>query len=42
LKSITILPRKTFKYVRIQTAVFELIKGWQEPTVFEAFELMQA
>ncbi|OFX56301.1 MAG: hypothetical protein A2066_12930 [Bacteroidetes bacterium GWB2_41_8] len=41
LKSITILPRKTFKYVRIQTAVFELIKGWQEPTVFEAFELMQ-
>lgn len=42
LKSITILPRKTFKYVRIQTAVFELIKGWQEPTIFEAFELMPA
>lgn len=41
LKSITILPRKTFKYVRIQTAVFELIKGWQEPTIFEAFELMK-
>ncbi|MBV5313799.1 MAG: hypothetical protein JZU47_10920 [Prolixibacteraceae bacterium] len=40
LKSITILPRKTFKYVRIQTAVFELIKGWSEPTIFEAFELM--
>lgn len=41
IKSITILPRKTFKYVRIQTAVFELIKGWGQPTVFEAFELMQ-
>lgn len=40
IKQITILPRKTFKYVRIQTAVFELIKGWQEPTIFEAFELM--
>lgn len=41
IKSITILPRKTFKYVRIQTAVFELVKGWDKPTVFEAFELMQ-
>jgi len=41
LKSITILPRKTFKYVRIQTCVFELIKGWKEETVFKAFELMQ-
>lgn len=40
LKSITILPRKTFKYVRIQTCVFELIKGWKEDTVFHAFELM--
>lgn len=40
LKSITILPRKTFKYVRIQTAVFELVKGYDKPTIFEAFELM--
>jgi type I restriction-modification system DNA methylase subunit len=40
IKSITILPRKTFKYVRIQTAVFELVKGWEEETVFKAFELM--
>lgn len=40
IKSITILPRKTFKYVRIQTAVFELVKGWQEETIFKAFELM--
>lgn len=42
LKSITILPRKTFKYVRIQTAVFELIKGWEEETLFKAFELLPA
>jgi len=41
IKSITILPRKTFKYVRIQTAVFELVKGWDQPTVFEAYELMK-
>lgn len=41
IKSITILPRKTFKYVRIQTAVFELVKGWEEETVFKAFELMK-
>ncbi|KKQ19262.1 MAG: hypothetical protein US34_C0024G0013, partial [Candidatus Nomurabacteria bacterium GW2011_GWC2_36_9] len=40
LKSITILPRKTFKYVRIQTAVFELVKGWEKETLFKAFELM--
>lgn len=40
IKSITILPRKTFKYVRIQTAVFELVKGWQEETIFKAYELM--
>lgn len=41
IKSITILPRKTFKYVRIQTAVFELEKGYQGETIFKAFELMQ-
>lgn len=40
IKSITILPRKTFKYVRIQTAVFELVKGWEEETIFKAFELL--
>ena len=42
IKSITILPRKTFKYVRIQTAVFELIKGWEEETLFKAFEMLPA
>jgi len=40
LKSITILPRKTFKYVRIQTAVFELEKGYNQTTEFHAYELM--
>jgi len=40
IKSITILPRKTFKYVRIQTAVFELIKGWDKETLFKAYELL--
>jgi type I restriction-modification system DNA methylase subunit len=40
LKSITILPRKTFKYVRIQTAVFELVKGWEKETLFKAYELI--
>ena len=40
LKSITILPRKTFKYVRIQTCVFELERGWSEKTIFNVFELM--
>lgn len=40
LKSITILPRKTFKYVRIQTAVFELQKGFEGTTEFHAYELL--
>lgn len=38
LKSITALPRKTFKYARIQTCVFELHKGWKEETIFRTFE----
>jgi len=40
LKSITMLPRKTFKYVRIQTCIFELEKGWDKTTEFKVFELM--
>lgn len=40
LKSLTILPRKTFKYVRIQTAVFELEKGFEGVTKFHAYELL--
>lgn len=40
LKSITMLPRKTFKYVRIQTCIFELEKGWDKETEFKVYELM--
>jgi len=38
LKSITALPRKTFKYARIQTCVFELSSGWRDNTIFQVFE----
>lgn len=40
LKSITVLPRKTFDYARIQTCVLELRKGWTEETLFHAYEFM--
>ena len=35
LKSVTLLPRKTFEYARIQTVVLELHKGWSEPMEFK-------
>jgi len=38
LKSLTALPRKTFKYARIQTVVIELRKGWDKPTQFNVFD----
>lgn len=37
LKSITALPRKTFEYARIQTVVLELVKGWDQETIFKVF-----
>ncbi len=37
LKSITALPRKTFQYARIQTAVLEMRRGWDGPTTFNFF-----
>lgn len=37
LKSITALPRKTFKYARIQTCIFELEKGFDGDTIFKTF-----
>lgn len=40
LKSITVLPRKTFQYARIQTCVLELRKDWNKPTLFYVFEFM--
>ena len=36
-KSITALPRKTFKYARIQTCIFELEKGFNGDTIFKTF-----
>jgi len=37
LKSITALPRKTFNYVRIQTCIIELEKGYKDDTKFFVF-----
>lgn len=38
LKSITALPRKTFNYLRIQTVVIELKKGFKGKCEFKVFE----
>lgn len=37
IKSITALPRKTFKYARIQTCILELHKGFEGDTIFRKF-----
>jgi len=39
MKSLTALPRKTFEYVRIQTVVIELQKGYKGETTFKVFDL---
>lgn len=41
LKSITALPRSTFEYIRIQTCVFELEKGFRDETKFKVFEQLK-
>lgn len=38
IKSVTALPRKTFKYTRIQTCVIELEKGYRGPSEFKTFK----
>jgi hypothetical protein len=38
IKSLTALPRKTFDYVRIQTVVIELQKGYKDSTIFKHIE----
>ena len=38
LKSLTALPRKTFKYARIQTMIIELYKGFKGKTEFRVFD----
>lgn len=40
MKSLTALPRKTFEYVRIQTVVIELQKGYKGETAFKVFDLL--
>jgi hypothetical protein len=40
MKSLTALPRKTFEYVRIQTVVIELQKGFKGETAFKVFDLL--
>jgi type I restriction-modification system DNA methylase subunit len=40
MKSLTALPRKTFEYVRIQTVVIELRKGYKGETAFKVFDLL--
>jgi hypothetical protein len=41
LISVTSLPRKTFKYARIQTMVLHLQKGYQGPTEFIVYDLLK-
>lgn len=41
LVSITALPRWTFKYARIQTCIYQLRKGYEGPTEFKVFELLE-
>lgn len=38
MKSVTALPRATFKYARIQTVVLDLVKGWKEETAFKVMD----
>jgi type I restriction-modification system DNA methylase subunit len=38
LKSITLLPRKTFEYSRIQTCILEFEKGWNGLAFFKFYE----
>lgn len=37
IRSLTSLPRKTFKYARIQTVIIELQKGCLDTTIFQTF-----
>lgn len=41
LISVTLLPRKTFQYARIQTCVFELRKGYTGSTDFKVFDRLK-
>lgn len=41
LKSLTVLPRKTFNYARIQTCIIELQKGFTGKTRFQSYEFLK-
>lgn len=38
MKSVTSLPRITFKYARVQTVVLDLVHGWTDPTEFKVMD----
>jgi type I restriction-modification system DNA methylase subunit len=38
LKSITLLPRKAFGYIRVQTAIFELRQGYKGNSIIKRFD----
>jgi hypothetical protein len=40
IRSITALPRKTFGYVRIQTCIIHLEKGFKGTTEFKVYEFL--
>lgn len=39
LKSLTVLPRKTFQYARIQTVIIELQKGYKGESTFKTLHI---
>lgn len=38
MKSVTFLPRRTFGFIRVQTAVFEMVKGWHSSREFRYYD----
>ena len=40
LRSVTVLPRKTFDWTRIQTVVLHLQKNYKGKTIFEAYDCL--
>lgn len=40
IRKLVVLPRKTFKYARIQTCILHLEKGYKGDTIFIAYDLL--
>jgi hypothetical protein len=38
IRSVTHLPRCTFRQIRVQTMIIHLQRGWDEPTIFEIID----